>query len=380
MSDSKEHTDDIQQRNLIKRKALDDEEIISEEEDEQEKEDDEELFVKESDRGYIYIEAFKSNHVKAACEDIRSLNISNLQIVPIKEMTDILLIVRTTYEIKKGSWVRVKRGIYRDDLAKVEHCDMGKNMVTIKLIPRIDYTKKCGSSKSNSAKLFDEKAVEIFEGEKYDNKGFLIKNFPLHAVSTDGITPNINELDKFEETIDGPKIIKTKTSKNDLLLFSPGDHIEVCKGELINLQGTIVGIDGDLIRILSKHEALKDEIPFKANELRKYFSVENHVKVLNGRFEGETEMIVGIDETKAIVLNDGTKDEMLLRTSDLQICKEIAVCIDSTGQFQFRDLINISADKVGVVIRTEKERLHVLNMDGKVQIVSIQSVTKRKRN
>ncbi|CAF3172197.1 unnamed protein product [Rotaria sp. Silwood2] len=43
MSDSKEHTDDIQQRNLIKRKALDDEEIISEEEDEQEKEDDEEV-------------------------------------------------------------------------------------------------------------------------------------------------------------------------------------------------------------------------------------------------------------------------------------------------------------------------------------------------
>ncbi|CAF2668166.1 unnamed protein product [Rotaria sp. Silwood2] len=180
--------------------------------------------------------------------------------------------------------------------------------------------------------------------------------------------------------MESAKIIKTKTSKNDLLLFSPGDHIEVCKGELINLQGTIVGIDGDLIRILSKHEALKDEIPFKANELRKYFSVGNHVKVLNGRFEGETEMIVGIDETKAIVLNDGTKDEMLLRTSDLQICKEIAVCIDSTGQFQFRDLINISADKVGVVIRTEKERLHVLNMDGKVQIVSIQSVTKRKRN
>jgi transcription elongation factor SPT5 len=68
----------------------------------------------------------------------------NLQMVPIKGMTDILRVVKTSYGIKKGSWVRVKRGIYRDDLAKVEHCDMAQNTVTIKLIPRIDYTKKRG--------------------------------------------------------------------------------------------------------------------------------------------------------------------------------------------------------------------------------------------
>jgi transcription elongation factor SPT5 len=175
-------------------------------------------------------------------------------------------------------------------------------------------------------------------------------------------------------------INKTKTSKNDLLSFAAGDQVEVCEGELINLQGTVIGIDGDSIRILPKHEALKDEIPFKANELRKYFSVGNHVKVLNGRFEGETGMIVGIEGLKAIVLNDGTKDEMPVRTSDLQICKEKATGVDSTGQFQLKDLVNISADKVGVVIRIEKERLHILNMDGKVQIFPIQSITKRKIN
>ncbi|CAF3857883.1 unnamed protein product [Rotaria sordida] len=381
------------------------------------------IVVKEGDRGYIYVEAFKSNHVKAACEDIRSLNVSNLQMVPIKGMTDILRVVKTTYGIKKGSWVRVKRGIYRDDLAKVEQCDMIQNMVTLKLIPRIDYNKKRGGPRGTSndqsdivpephqafkkknrfafkrppAKLFDETAVEaaggqikrdyeykIFEGGKFDDKGFLIKNFPLQAVSADGITPSISELDKFEETLDGLEsnvsLNKRKTSKNELLSFAPGDHVEVCEGELVNLQGTIIGIDGDSIRILPKHEALKDEIPFKAHELRKFFSVGNHVKVLNGRFEGETGMIVGIDGTKAIVLSDGTKDEMPVRTSDLQITKETATGVDSTGQFQLRDLVNISADKVGVVIRIEKERLHVLNMDGKVQIVPIQSVTKRKVN
>ena len=71
--------------------------------------------------------------------------------VPIKGMTDILRVVKTSYGIKKGSWVRVKRGIYRDDLAKVENCDMAQNLVTIKLIPRIDYSKKRGGSSRQSA-------------------------------------------------------------------------------------------------------------------------------------------------------------------------------------------------------------------------------------
>ena len=108
---------------------------------------------------------------------------------------------------------------------------------------------------------------------------------------------------------------KTKSSKNDLLSFASGDHVEVCEGELINLQGTVVGIDGDSIRILPKHEALKDEIPFKANELRKFF------KVLNGRFEGETGMIVGIDGIRAIVLSDGTKDEVCFVHSFRKNCE-----------------------------------------------------------
>jgi transcription elongation factor SPT5 len=48
------------------------------------------VVIKEGDCGYIYIEAFKSYHVKAACEDIRSLNLSHLHMVPIKGMIDIL--------------------------------------------------------------------------------------------------------------------------------------------------------------------------------------------------------------------------------------------------------------------------------------------------
>ncbi|CAF4514720.1 unnamed protein product [Rotaria socialis] len=108
--------------------------------------------------------------------------------------------------------------------------------------------------------------------------------------------------------------------------------VQVCEGELINLQGTSVGINGDL------------------------------------KFKGETGAVVAID---------GTKDAMSIRTPDLQICKETATCVDSSGQFHQRDLVNVSSNKVGVVVRIEKEYLQLLNTNGKVEKVSIRSI---KRN
>lgn len=39
--------------------------------------------------------------------------------VPIKEMTDVLKVIKETAYLKPKQWVRLKRGIFRDDLAQV---------------------------------------------------------------------------------------------------------------------------------------------------------------------------------------------------------------------------------------------------------------------
>ena len=41
--------------------------------------------------------------------------------VPIKEMTDVLKVVKDRATLKRGAWVRLKRGIYKDDLAQVRN-------------------------------------------------------------------------------------------------------------------------------------------------------------------------------------------------------------------------------------------------------------------
>ena len=42
--------------------------------------------------------------------------------VPIREMTDVMKVVKEVVSVKPRQWVRLKRGIYKDDLAQVMPC------------------------------------------------------------------------------------------------------------------------------------------------------------------------------------------------------------------------------------------------------------------
>lgn len=67
--------------------------------------------------------------------------------VPINEMIDTLKIVKNTPIIKDGAYVRLKRTIYKGDLAKVDFVDIAQNKVYLKLLPRIDYNRLRGPLK-----------------------------------------------------------------------------------------------------------------------------------------------------------------------------------------------------------------------------------------
>ena len=43
--------------------------------------------------------------------------------VPIHEMTDVLRVVKdaASSSLRRGSWVRIKRGMYKDDIASVSY-------------------------------------------------------------------------------------------------------------------------------------------------------------------------------------------------------------------------------------------------------------------
>ncbi|KAJ4935640.1 hypothetical protein JOQ06_017171 [Pogonophryne albipinna] len=279
-------------------------------------------------KGYIYVESYKQTHVKAAIEGIGNLRMGlwNQQMVPIKEMTDVLKVVKEVTNLKPKSWVRLKRGLYKDDIAQVDYVEPSQNTISLKMIPRIDLDRikakmslkdwfaKRKKFKRPAQRLFDAEKIRslggevshdgdfmIFEANRYSRKGFLFKSFAMSAI-TDGVKPTLSELEKFEDQPDG------KEREHNL---QAGDNVEVCEGELINLQGKILSVDGNKITIMPKHEDLKDPLEFPAHELRKYFRMGDHVKVIAGRYEGDTGLIVRVEENFVILFSDLTMHEVL---------------------------------------------------------------------
>ncbi|XP_073975889.1 transcription elongation factor subunit Spt5 [Rhodnius prolixus] len=369
------------------------------------------VIAPEGVRGYIYIEAYKHAHIKQAIENVGNLRMGSWkqQMVPIKEMTDVLRVVKVQTGLRPKQWVRLKRGIYKDDIAQVDYVDLAQNQVHLKLLPRIDYTRLRGALRTNQenndslkrkkkrrppAKPFDSQAIReiggevtsdgdflIFEGNRYSRKGFLYKNFNMSAIIADGVKPTLSELEKFEEAPEGVDI-EVAANKEDGPghTFSTGDNVEVCQGELMNLQGKVLSIDGNMVLVMPKHEELTEALEFQAQELQKYFRLGDHVKVLAGRYEGDTGLIVRVEENRVVLFSDLTMHELEVLPRDLQLCSDMATGVDSLGQFQWGDLVQIDAQKVGVIVRLERENFHVLSMEGKVVMCKPQALHKKKEN
>jgi len=103
-----------------------------------------------------------------------------------------------------------------------------------------------------------------------------------------GVRPTLSELERFEEApedieidLNGTPGTTTAEKENQAVThsFNNGDNVEVCEGELTNLQGKIISIDGNMITVMPKHEELKEALEFQASELQKYFKQGDHVKV-----------------------------------------------------------------------------------------------------
>jgi transcription elongation factor SPT5 len=179
-------------------------------------------FFQPSIKGFVYVEAEKEDHARAAILGLRSLFHYKMKLVPIKEMVEVLTASRKSSTIKRNGWVRIKRGKYKGDLAQVVDPDESQSRALVRLVPRIDLhaitAKKQGASSQLKRKrgiiaapqrLFNADEVQsaggtvekkfdsqtrvyyhMFEGEKYNN-GFLIKYIKIDGLQRVLVTPTV---------------------------------------------------------------------------------------------------------------------------------------------------------------------------------------------
>ena len=374
------------------------------------------VFYQEHLKGWIYVEAFSGPAAKEATSGMRGVFHSKPPaLVPLKEMVPAVT-VNEQYKplLQVGAWVRVKSGTYKHDLAKVIEVNEQGNSATVKLVPRLDLhilaAQEAGKAVEKARlrpaqrpvlkddltalKLHVETPYSKF-GDTYrvNNfeflEGYLIKQVSARSLAIGNINPSFDEVQRFrsaarssgvdaeeEEEDEMAKVAKSMKEGRDLnggagapqASYKPGDTVLVVEGDLKNLVGTVHSIEDDGRLILKpKHDILTDLLDVQPGEIQKHFQAGDHVRVSAGQHEGETGMVVSVDEHSiATVFSDATKEEFKVFTKDVVDCAEITHGITTLGTYEIHDLVALDQTTFGIIVNVEKETCQVLTNRGTV--------------
>ncbi|KAK4790588.1 hypothetical protein SAY86_017892 [Trapa natans] len=344
-------------------------------------------------KNYIYVEADKEAHVREAIKGLRNIySAQKVMLVPINEMTDVLSVESKAIDIARDTWVRMKTGTYKGDLAKVVEVDNVKQRVTVKLIPRIDMqaiANKMENRETAKKKSFVppprflnvdearelnirvERRRDPMTGDYFETidnmkfkDGFLYKIVSIKSISSHNIKPSFDELEKFRKPSEngdgdlGP--LSTLFANRKKGHFMKGDAVIVVKGDLKNLKGWVEKVEEENVYIRPELKDLPKTLAVNEKELCKYFEPGNHVKVVSGTQEGATGMVVKVEQHVLIILSDTTKEHIHVFADDVVESSEVTSGINRIGDYELHDLVLLDNMNFGVIIRVESEAFQVL--------------------
>lgn len=389
-------------------------------------------------KGIFWVEADKEAHVKQALDGLPNIYRSKIALVELQERPETLHVPTKSSDVGPGDWIRVKRGVYRGDIAQVLDVDEVKQSVSVKIVPRVDYagwfnrkkeaflaeqrgeeTKKRKRPPTSSGprpqqQLFDRSLVDryiaeegemnldpvretndgtmVFAGQRFKD-GFLFKNMSLATVDTYGVQPTLDELETFSKK---KSVDENGVEKDDMDVDTPaakkkagpstvqlarGDLVRISEGEFKNLIGTVVSVqEGQSVRVEPKNMPdFKEIVEVPINSAEKYFAVGDHIKVLRGVFAGETGLITKLENDVARVFSDASKKEIKVLTKDIQEASEVSTGGLKLGQYELYDLLEYGAsNELGVIVRVERNGFQVLTVNNSLAFVEVASAPRKK--
>uniref|UniRef100_A0A6B2KXD3 Transcription elongation factor SPT5 n=1 Tax=Arcella intermedia TaxID=1963864 RepID=A0A6B2KXD3_9EUKA len=333
-------------------------------------------------KGYVYVEADREPPVRDAIEYIDGVLFGTKPThVPINDMVNVMTVPKKKVNLKKGSWVRMKRGkLYKGDVAQVFYFDETTQIATVKLIPRLDVdawlkdkeeererererekkgeeekTKKRPRKKKEGPrppqrffnveeieKLDDGKGrealtssrdphtadpVTVFDGQSFLD-GFLIKKVSIRNLQLD-IVPEFEELRKFELPNTHAEDEDAVPNERQVLIDTSRMGAKAKRIPTYQVGDVVVVTEGDLKSLTGTVQAVVNDI---------VHVLPNH-KELNDvlpipRYQLQKYFRVG-DHVKVLYGNHENETGMIVRTSD-----NVAVLIADISQKELQVLVS----------------------------------------
>ncbi|MBW0463912.1 hypothetical protein O181_003627 [Austropuccinia psidii MF-1] len=383
-------------------------------------------FYRDSLKGYIYIEARLETDVRDAVQGFVGIYKAELRMVPIEEMPDLLRTKKRETPIIPGGWVRIKRGKYAGDLARVNEVIENADEVGLRFVPRIDLNpKEAGMHTGSDGKIrkkdratgggiavrppqrfFNAEEVRkaykpsdviranrgkyMFHGD-YFKDGYIEKDFKITALEIENVNPTIDEVTRFlgDPSANGDangdlnlSQIAELTKKTSIIVLQPGDHVEVFEGDQKGIQGTVHSIVNEIVILDPNpiiHPELKgSQIEIPARSLRKSFKPGDHVKVLTGQNVDETGLVIRVREEVVTFLSDLSCKEVEVFARDLRVAAEVGSSANTFGQFELYDLVQLDPQTTGVIFKIERDTFKVLDQNGNVRVVKPNQISAKR--
>ncbi|KAJ1418641.1 hypothetical protein B484DRAFT_481589, partial [Ochromonadaceae sp. CCMP2298] len=374
-------------------------------------------------KGVIFVEAVTESFAKEITNGLRMIYGSSFAMIPVQEMTQVLVCHVTRKPLFIGQWARMKRGPLKGDLVRIADLFEGGSRAMVQAVPRPDYAasaraekegKKAKAEKSvrPEQRLFDAQDAslagssfvfrrshprdssaapyDMWENEYYRD-GFMYKEVRCDAfLEEKDPKPRLEELQMFgkrktrqegeEEEGEEAHYLKEIADQIESLgeeqeevvsAFLSGDLVQVTTGELKGLIATIKTVnDATKTAVVQPYHSttLDADIDVETASIVRYIFPGAHVKVVGGKYMGRTGRVVSVKtvdgSSVAIILTDGINTEIQSNVGNLQMSSEVTTGYGSLGGYELYDLVALSENEFAVVTVVGTEKLRVITHRG----------------
>ncbi|CBZ53496.1 hypothetical protein NCLIV_032830 [Neospora caninum Liverpool] len=365
-------------------------------------------------KGYVYVEAFSQYAIKEALQGLRLIRTyGEIKMVPLEEMTAVFNSVRSRapYIPQRNDFVRVKRGLYANDIAQIHQVEEQGIVVTVRLIPRLDLNAlldrdKRGdfSRKSDMAALkrmggvraqkrfFDRDEVDArggqveqgvlpgtvrFAGMTFEESGYLLRRMAVrHLLVGSAAAPSLAEVTEFvqgqqgKEEEDLHEIRRPLSSflKRQRSAYRLGERVRVIGGELQGMRGKIGerrqepedDDEEEAVEVILEDKKL-GPVMLKTSHVVKDLQLGENVRAVGGVNAGHSGLITSVDFSKqtATVFSPAAGLEFTCGLESLTAAPDAGLGeegLSSVRGFHLGDFVELTGGEKGVLVFIDKNQ------------------------
>ena len=171
-------------------------------------------------------------------------------------------------------------------------------------------------------------------------------------------------------------------------VYVKGDKISINKGEFTGLKGTVISVEDSTITFQALNvPALTQHLPVEVSMVSKYFEPGDMVRIIEGKYQGDTGQVIDVEDSKVSMKLDSTGNFIKMLVNNLKLKSDtdnnlIAALTQKAkgiqGQFSANDLVNFNNGRnIGLVLQVYEDYLKIVDQQNKVVNVKTTQIGKK---